>query len=113
MSAKGARRSTGTKGARMKILSTLHPNTILKANPDPNAHPNPKASLNPTPSVTLALALALTLAVTLNPPPNPNPSPSSKPRLGSELVLGSKTEGNDVAKSSNDLVQPNQHGWHG
>ena len=30
MGAGGARRSMGTKGARRKILSTLHPNTILK-----------------------------------------------------------------------------------
>ena len=41
MGAKGARRSTGTKGARRKFVSILHPNTILKPNPDPNAHPNP------------------------------------------------------------------------
>ena len=50
MGAKGARRSTGTKGAQRTFLSTLHPNTILNPNPDPNAHPNPKPSPNPTPS---------------------------------------------------------------
>ena len=42
-------RSRGTKGALRNILSTLHPNTILKPNPDPNAHPNPKPSPNPHP----------------------------------------------------------------
>ena len=31
MGAKGARRSMNTKGALRKILSTLHPNTILKS----------------------------------------------------------------------------------
>ena len=46
MGAKGERHSTGAKGAQRKILSTLHPNTILKPNPDPNAHPNPKPSPN-------------------------------------------------------------------
>ena len=35
----GTRRSMGTKGARRKILSTLHPNTILKPNPDRNTQP--------------------------------------------------------------------------
>ena len=34
MGAEGARRSMGTKGARRKILSTLHPNTILRPNPE-------------------------------------------------------------------------------
>ena len=29
MGAEGTRRSMGTKGARRKIFSTLHPNTIL------------------------------------------------------------------------------------
>ena len=36
--------------------------------------------------------------------------PSSKPRLRSNLVMGSKMDSNDVAKSSHDLVKPNQHG---
>ena len=63
MGTKGARCSMSTKAQR-KILSTLplHPNTILKPNPDPNTHPNPQPSPKPTP--TLALALALTLALT-------------------------------------------------
>ena len=30
-----------TKGALRKILSNLHPNTILKPNLDSNAHPQP------------------------------------------------------------------------
>ena len=50
-----------TKGAQRKILSTLHPNTILKPNPDPNTHPNPQPSPNPTPTPT--------------PSPNLNPNP--------------------------------------
>ena len=33
MGAKGARRSMNTKDALKKILSTLHPNTILKTQP--------------------------------------------------------------------------------
>ena len=37
MGTEGAQRSEGTKGARRKFLSTLHPNTILKPNPDPHA----------------------------------------------------------------------------
>ena len=61
----------------------LCPLTILKPNPDPNAHPNLKQSPNPT----------------LIPNPSPNPNPSSTPRLGLELVLGSKMESNNVAKS--------------
>ena len=52
MGAKGARRSMGTKAAQRKILSTLHPNTILKPNPDPNTHPNPQPSPYPTPTPT-------------------------------------------------------------
>ena len=43
MGAKGARRSMNTKGALRKILSTLHPNTILKPNLDSNARPQPSA----------------------------------------------------------------------
>ena len=43
MGAKGARRSMITKGALRKILSTLHPNTILKPNLDSNANPQPSA----------------------------------------------------------------------
>ena len=39
MGAKGAQRSMNTKGALRKILSTLHPNTILEPNLDSNAHP--------------------------------------------------------------------------
>ena len=99
----------GNKGTQRKFLSTLHPNTIITANPDHNTHPNPQ----PSPSPTLPPPLALTLTN-----PSPDPSPSSNPWLGSELVLGSKMESNDMAKSSHDqnlgdLVQPNQHGWHG
>ena len=41
MGAKGAQRSMNTKGALRKILSTLHPNTILKPNLD--AHRQPSA----------------------------------------------------------------------
>ena len=40
-----------TKGALRKILSTLHPNTILKPNLDSNTHPNPQ----PTPTLHLTL----------------------------------------------------------
>ena len=43
MGAKGARCFMHTKGALRKILSTLHPNTIPKPNPDSNAHPQPSA----------------------------------------------------------------------
>ena len=39
MGAEGARRSTGPKGSRRKILSILQPNTILNPNPDPNTPP--------------------------------------------------------------------------
>ena len=44
-----------------RILSTLHPSTILKPNPAPHTHPNPQPSPNPTPSPT--------------PTPSPKPSP--------------------------------------
>ena len=44
MGAKGARRSMGTKATQRKFLSILHPNTILKTNPNHNTHPNPQAS---------------------------------------------------------------------
>ena len=43
MGAKGTRRSMNTKGALRKILSTLHPNTILKPNLDSYAQPQPSA----------------------------------------------------------------------
>ena len=43
MGAKSARRFMNTKGALRKILSTSHPNTILKPNLDSNAHPQPSA----------------------------------------------------------------------
>ena len=33
----------------LRILSTLHPNTILEPNLDSNAHPNPQPTPNPTP----------------------------------------------------------------
>ena len=46
MGAKGARRSTVTKSTRSKFVSTLHPNTILKPNCDPNAHTNSEPSPN-------------------------------------------------------------------
>ena len=55
MAAEGARRSTGNKGARRKLLSTLHPNTILNPNPDPNAHPNPQPSPSSNPRLWLEL----------------------------------------------------------
>ena len=43
MGAKGAQCSMNTKAALRKILSTLHPNNILKPNLDSNAHPQPSA----------------------------------------------------------------------
>ena len=43
MGAKGARCSMNTKGALRKILSTVHPNTILKPNLDSNTHLQPSA----------------------------------------------------------------------
>ena len=52
MGAKSTRRSMGAKGAQRKNLSTLHPNTILKPNPDPNTHPKPQPSPNHTPTPT-------------------------------------------------------------
>ena len=58
--AKGARHSISTKATRRKLLSTLHPNTILKPNPDPKTHPNPQPRPNPTP--------------TPSPAPSPNPN---------------------------------------
>ena len=51
MGAKGAQRSRGTKGARRKILSILHPNTNLNPNPDPNTNPKPSPSPNPDPAL--------------------------------------------------------------
>ena len=50
-----------TKGALRKILATLHPNTILKPNPDPNARPNLCLVL----ILPVPLALILTLTLTL------------------------------------------------
>ena len=41
MGAEGTQCSMNTKGALRKILSNLHPNTILKPNLDSNAHPQP------------------------------------------------------------------------
>ena len=38
-----------TKGALRKILSNLHPNTILKPNLDSNTTPNPQLAPVPTP----------------------------------------------------------------
>ena len=52
MGTNGARCSMNTKGALRKILSTLHPNTILKPNLDSSAHP-------PTLSVLRTLHLTL------------------------------------------------------
>ena len=43
MGAQGARCSMNTKGALRRILSNLHPNTILKPNLDSNTHPQPSA----------------------------------------------------------------------
>ena len=51
MGAEGTRRSTGTKGAQKKFLSTLHPNTIL----------NPTLTLTSTPTLSLVLPLPLPL----------------------------------------------------
>ena len=92
MGAKGARRSINTKGALRKILSTLHPNTSLEPNPDSNAHRNPQPSRGPTPNPTPT------------PTPTPNSSPSSNHRVGSELVLGSKLESNDVEKAARNKI---------
>ena len=61
MGAKGTRRFMGTKGTQGKILSTLHPYTILKHNLGPTTHPNLKPSPNPDPA----------------PSPHPHPSPNS------------------------------------
>ena len=58
MGAKGAPCSMNTKGAQRKILSTLHPNTILKANLDSDTHPQPS-------HLTLHLTLPLPLNLTL------------------------------------------------
>ena len=55
MGAEGARRSMGTKAAKRKILSTLHPSTVLK----------PTLTLTPTPTQTLPLPLPLRLAPSL------------------------------------------------
>ena len=81
---------TPTTPAQRKTLSSLHPSTILKPNPDPNTHPNPQPSPKPSPTPTPTPSP--------KPSPSPNPNPSSNPRLGSELFLGSKMESNDVAK---------------
>ena len=43
MGAKGAQCYMNTKGALRKILSTLHPNTILKPNLDSNTQLQPSA----------------------------------------------------------------------
>ena len=48
MGAEGAQRCMGTKAAQRKILSNLHPNTILKPNPDPNPHHHHQGGLRPT-----------------------------------------------------------------
>ena len=55
MGAEGTRCSMGIKGAQRKILSTLHPNTILKPNPD----------LMPAPTLRLVLILPVPLALAL------------------------------------------------
>ena len=39
-----------TKGALRKILSNLHPNTILKPNLDSKTHPHPQPTPIPTPN---------------------------------------------------------------
>ena len=83
-----SRCSEGTKGAQRKIFSTLHPNTILKPNPDPNARPSPKLSPNPNPTSTPNPRPNPSPGPNASPNPNPNPNPSSNPRLGLELVLG-------------------------
>ena len=55
-----------TKGALRKILSNLHPNTILEPNLDSNTHPQPSAYSLPEPP----------------PPPNrPSRTPHPKPLL--------------------------------
>ena len=43
MGTKGAQCSMNTKGALREILSTVHPNYILKPNVDSNALPQPSA----------------------------------------------------------------------
>ena len=62
MGSEGARRSTGTKGARRTFLSTLHPYTLLKPNRDLDTHPNPKPSPNPNTTPTRG--------------PSPHPTPN-------------------------------------
>ena len=47
MGAEGARSYMNTRVALRKILSNLHPNTILKPNPDSNIHPQPPAYSHP------------------------------------------------------------------
>ena len=61
MGTKGAQCSMNTKGALRKILSTLHPNTILNPTLTLTPTPNPQ----PTPNLHLPLPLPLTLALNL------------------------------------------------
>ena len=65
----GARRSMNTKGDPRKILSTLHPNTILKHNLDSNAHPNHANPLD-SPSMALGVVPSGTGPPPLTPPNN-------------------------------------------
>ena len=74
MGAKGARRSMGTKAARRTILSTLHPNSILKPNLDRSTHPNPQPGPIPTPTPT--------------PRPSRRPSPNPSPNPNQDWILG-------------------------
>ena len=98
----GAERYMGTKAARGEFLSTLHPNTILKPNHDPNTHPNPQPSPNPSP--TPNPNPSPNPHPSPNPSPSPSPSPSPNPRLGSEFLLGSGMESDDVAKAALNVI---------
>ena len=54
-----------SKGALRKILSNLHPNTILIPNLDSNTIPTLSLLLSLHLTVTLTIALTLALALTL------------------------------------------------
>ena len=92
------------KKKRLTLISTIE--IRFPPTPSPSPRPNPTPTPTPDPSPNP------------NPDPSPNRSPSPNPRLGSETLLDSKMESNDVTKTTmseilGDPVQPNQHGWHG
>ena len=61
-----------TIGAPSNVLSTLHPNTILKPNLDSNAHPDPQPTT-----------------------PNPTPNPTPAPNPNRNCILGPRSWGKD------------------